>query len=58
MTNAEWIRQMLDDDLARVIDNSIDYFSCDDCKKPTHGRNCEGVCLEWIKVWLGDERES
>lgn len=58
MTNADKIRNMSNDELALLIDDSIQYFNCDKCDKEDGGdsscRN-EGECFRHIKKWLESE---
>ena len=53
MTNADKIRQMSNDELAELIDDSINVFSCNDCK--CQAFHCDEPCLTWIKKWLDEE---
>lgn len=56
MTNADKIRQMKNDELAKMIDTSgLEMFSCDECKKPKGVGRCDGPCVEWIEKWLDEE---
>ena len=56
MTNADRIRQMNNDELAEMIDDScINIFSCDECEKSGCYTRCNGPCIDWIKKWLNEE---
>ena len=55
MTNADKIRQMSNDELAELMDDPFNVFSCNDCKNQTYTYDCDGPCLEWIKKWLNEE---
>lgn len=61
MTNADKIRNMSNEELALLIDDSIKYFNCDECNKKDGGdsdcRN-EGACLPYIKEWLMKEAKD
>lgn len=52
-TNADRIRSMTDEELARFMGN-VDYDPwqrCDQCK----WESCEDCCLEWLKQEANDE---
>lgn len=53
MTNADKIRQMSNDELAELIDDSLNVFSCDECE--CQGCHWNEPCLPWIKKWLDEE---
>lgn len=58
MTNADKIRAMTDEELAELMNSSLDYFNCNDCEYREHVRNgyCnENGCTKYILKWLKDE---
>ena len=56
MTNADKIRNMSEEELAKLMNSSMDYFNCDMCEfRVDHGW-CEGEsCLKYILKWLKEE---
>lgn len=55
MTNADKLRSMTDEELAKVIDDSLEFFSCDECEKEEKsGGYCED-CKSWILRFLRSE---
>lgn len=58
MTNGDRIRRMSDTELAMLLEDSIDFFSCDDCGKPVNKNDvdlCCWDCLSWITKFLQSE---
>lgn len=60
MTNADRIRAMTNEELAKLIDNSVSFFSCDECEKPGKQSDwqCASDCEYWIRDYLGKETET
>lgn len=63
MTNADVIRNMSDEQLAELMDNSLDYFNCEMCEFRTpnnndetgcSGKNCKQYILKWLKEEVKD----
>ena len=52
MTNADRIRAMTDEELTVLVDNSISFFSCDECAKP--GKQSDSMCASDCKYWIGE----
>lgn len=67
MTNADKIRSMTDEELAKLLDDSLEFFSCNDCEKlmkPMNQDCCEDYlgfdnyqdccndCESWILKFL------
>lgn len=58
MTNGDRIRSMSDTELAMLLEDSIEFFSCDECEKPIDKRNtdlCCWDCLSWITKFVQSE---
>ena len=61
MTNGDRIRSMSDMELAMLLEDSIEFFSCDECEKPIDKRNTDLCswdcrdCLSWITKFLQSE---
>lgn len=57
MTNEEKVRAMTTEELANLINDSVDFFSCDECANPSRNKNsfCDGSCIPWILQWLKSE---
>ena len=53
MTNADRIRAMTDEELASFIDDSLVFFSCNECDKENDARGmfCTD-CKDWILRFL------
>lgn len=58
MTNADRIRSMTDEELAKLMDESTEYFNCDECefrRLDDCGTSllCQRHILKWLKqeVW-------
>lgn len=51
MTNADRIRNMTDEELANLLDDSLIFFSCGECEKDTDGSYCTD-CKDWILRYL------
>lgn len=51
MTNGDKIRSMTDQELARLLDNSLEFFSCDECEKENNDIGCDD-CEAWILKFL------
>lgn len=53
MTNADRIRNMSDEELACLIDDSLVFFSCNECdkEKDARGNFCQD-CKDWILRFL------
>lgn len=51
MTNADRIRNMSDEELACLIDDSKVFFSCDECDKSRPHGYCDD-CKDWILRFL------
>ena len=52
MTNADRIRAMSDEELAKMMTTPGGGFSCSKCREIGGGEcytNCEEQCLEWLK---------
>lgn len=53
-TNADRIRSMTDEELAELMNNSLDYFNCDMCKFRERkegfctGNHCKDYILKWL----------
>lgn len=61
MTNADKLRSMTDEELAKVIDDSLKFFSCDECDRPVDNRNgntCCDNCESWILKFLRSEANA
>lgn len=61
MTNGDRIRSMSDTELAMLLEDSIEFFSCDECDKPIDKRytkfcgwDCRD-CLSWITKFVQSE---
>ena len=56
MTNADRIRSMSDEELADLMDNSVDYFDCDNCEFRNDdvmcgtNKGCQTHILRWLKM--------
>ena len=50
MTNAERIRQMTDEELAKFLFDNVDCFVC-----VMHGPDCSIDCEKWMLDWLQKE---
>lgn len=51
-TNADKIRSMTDEELAQLMDNSLNYFNCDMCEfyvPHCNGEHCQEYILKWLK---------
>lgn len=66
MTNADVIRDMSDEQLAELMDNSLDYFNCEMCEfripnnsdgTGCNGQNCKQYILKWLKSKVTDDDE-
>ena len=58
MTNADIIRAMSDEELAKLMDDSVDYFNCDMCDYRDSNGYCDGIhCKDNILKWLQSEVE-
>lgn len=58
MTNGDRIRSMSDTELAMLLEDSVEFFSCDECDKPIDKANvdlCCWDCLSWITKFLQSE---
>lgn len=51
MTNGDKIRNMSNDELALLINESRDFFSCQECSHE-QDNHCKDDCLPYIKKWL------
>lgn len=55
-TNADRIRSMTDEELADLMDNSVDYFDCDNCEFRNDdvmcgtNKGCQTHILRWLKM--------
>lgn len=56
MTNADRIRSMTDEELAKLMDEATDYFNCDECEF-RHLDDCGTslLCQRHILKWLKQE---
>lgn len=55
-TNADKIRSMTDEELAKLMDEATDYFNCDECEF-RHLDDCgmSHLCQKHILKWLKSE---
>ena len=54
MTNSERLRKMSDEELARILFDSVRFFSCEECEKDEDKRGlweCDD-CEKWILRYL------
>ena len=59
MTNGDKIRSMSDKELARILDDSKVFFTCNDCKYgSSRGSICDKDCVKVMEEWLGQEAEE
>jgi hypothetical protein len=55
-TNADRIRSMTDEELADLMDNSVDYFDCDNCEfRNDDSCGTSKACQTHILRWLQKE---
>lgn len=56
MTNADKIRSMSVDRLAKIIEDGKSVFDCNKCQGKTNGSFCTRErCFPYIKKWLESE---
>lgn len=55
MTNGDRIRVMNNAQLAALLDNSLDFFSCNDCPVMEGSDECERGCIPKILDFLNQE---
>ena len=55
MTNGDRIRVMNNTQLAALLDNSLDFFSCNDCPVREGSDECERGCIPQILDFLNQE---
>ena len=53
MTNGDRIRSMTNKELAKLINDSRDFFSCDDCTCKAGSPACIAGCIPFIEEFLG-----
>ena len=53
MTNGDRIRSMTNKELAKLINDSCDFFSCDDCTCKEGSPACIAGCIPFIEEFLG-----
>lgn len=65
MTNGDRIRQMTDEELANILDNSRDLLSCDKCIYGNKRVMIRGMlickkrtCVSALKHWLKEEADN
>ncbi len=56
MTNGDKIRNMSNNELAFLINESRDFFSCKECNHE-QDKHCQDDCLPYIKKWLESESD-
>lgn len=54
MTNADRIRNMSNEELALLMDDSVDFFNCSVCSH-IPDNHCRDDCFPYIKKWLESE---
>lgn len=51
MTNADRIRNMTDEELANLLDDSLSFFSCGECEKDMSNKSSDLYCTD-CKDWI------
>lgn len=51
MTNADRIRNMTDEELASLLDDSLIFFSCNECEKDMPDKSSDLYCTD-CKDWI------
>ena len=57
VTNADYIRNMDNDELAALFNSWVDTGACNDFGIE-HSRKCDSNCLECIKEWLNSPKDN
>lgn len=63
MTNADRIRSMTDEELAKLMDEATKYFNCDECEfrhldDCGTGLLCQRHILKWLKQEVDENEET